>query len=87
MFIRELAIYVDYLRDELAKQKVGIVSNSPSYFREFAENLLSGVDYYRRVAARLAGAGRDRFLDQLDALQREVQGLPVGEGGQPIGPP
>jgi hypothetical protein len=75
MFVRELAIYVDYLRNELAKQKVGLVSNPATYFREFVENLLGGVDYYRRLANRLAGAGQDRFLAQLDVLQREVQSL------------
>jgi hypothetical protein len=81
MFLRELALYVDYLRNELAKQKIGITSNPPGYFREFVENLLSGVDYYRRLANRLAGANPTRFLAQLEALQREVQSLlPAGAG-------
>lgn len=81
MFLRELALYVDYLRNELAKQKIAVASNPATYFREFVENLLTGVDHYRRLANRLAGARRDRFLDQLEVLQREVRSLlPAGEG-------
>ena len=68
MFLRELALYVDYLRNELAKQKIGVASNPPGYFREFVGNLLSGVDYYRRLANRLAGASQD-------SLPRSTRGL------------
>jgi hypothetical protein len=75
MFLRELALYVDYLSTELSKQKLAVASNPPAYFRECAENLLSGVNYYRRVASRLAGVCPNRFLDQLEVLQREVQSL------------
>ena len=79
IFLRELALYVNYLRDELTKQKVAIAANPSTYFREFVENLLAGVDHYRRLANRLAGAGQERFLDQLEVLQREVQSLlPAG---------
>ena len=75
MFLRELALYVDYFRNELAKQETGTAANPRGYFREFAENLLRGVDHYRQLAGRLAGANRNRFCEQLEALQREVQGL------------
>jgi hypothetical protein len=40
------------------------------YNRQF-----TGVDHYRRLANRLAEASKNRFLDQLEALQREVQSL------------
>ena len=75
MFLRELALYVNYLLNQLAKQKTAAASYPPGYFREFAENLLAGVDHYRRLANRLAGASQTRFLEQLEALQREVQSL------------
>ena len=75
MFLTELALYVDYLRQELAKQKIGVASNPPGYFCEFVANLLGGIDYYRPLANRLAGASQARFIEQLDALQREVRSL------------
>ncbi len=81
MFLRELALYVEYLRNEMTKQKARIVSYPAKYFREFTENLLAGVDYYRPLASRLAGASEDRFLDQLVGLQREARSLLPVEGG------
>jgi hypothetical protein len=75
MLLRELALYIDYLRSEMAKQANATASNSHDYFREFAGNLRNGVDYYRRHADGLAGTGRDRFLAELDVLDREVQAL------------
>jgi hypothetical protein len=75
MFLRELALNIDYLRSELAKEEIGISSNPPSFFREFVDNLLEGVEYYRRHAGHLAGASPDRFLAELEALQRETEDL------------
>jgi hypothetical protein len=75
MFLRELDLYIDYLRSELAKQKLGIAAYPPSYFRDCVANLLTGVDYYRRCTSRLAGANQALFLDQLAAFERDVQSL------------
>ena len=59
MFLRELALYIDYLRNELAKQKIGIASNPPAISASSRRICSRGVDYYRRLAGRLAGASRD----------------------------
>jgi hypothetical protein len=63
------------LRNELARQKIGVSPCSPARSQEFIANLLSGIDYYRRHASRLAGASCDEFLAELDALQRDAQSL------------
>ena len=55
MFIRELMLYVDHLRSELKKLSLGISPRSHSYFKEFKQNLLDGVEYYRQTRLR---AGR-----------------------------
>jgi hypothetical protein len=81
MFLRELALYVDYLRNELAQEKIGVAGHPPGYFAEFAANLLSGIDYYRGVGKCLAGANHNHFIDQLDILQGEVQSLLSSESG------
>ena len=75
MFLRELALNIDFFRSELAKQELGIAANPPGYFEEFAANLLRGVEYYRGIAGRIAGANGKGFGEQLDVLHREVQGL------------
>jgi hypothetical protein len=81
MFLRELSIYVAYLRNELAQQKVGVVSHPSTYYREFGENLLTGVEHYHGLADRLAGVCKDAFLAQLEDLRREVQSLSLAEAG------
>jgi len=77
MFLRELALYVDYLRDALKKSRLGLSSCTPDYFREFKENLLAGVDHYRRLAGQLVADVRVRFLDELENLRHTLDGVPL----------
>jgi hypothetical protein len=71
MFLRELALYIDYLHDLVKNYELGLSSGTPEYFREFKENLLSGIDHYRRLAGQFVGEARARFLAELERL-REV---------------
>jgi hypothetical protein len=75
MFLRELAISIDYLRNEMLKQRIGIVSYPADYFREYGENLLEGVRHYRQLASHLAQDVGAPFLERLESLQQEVVGL------------
>jgi len=75
MFIRELEIYLDYFRTELARQRLGLSRNATACLEEFQQNLRDGVEYYRRRADQLAGQDRDRFLQQLETLRSEVERL------------
>jgi hypothetical protein len=73
MFIRELALYVDYFRNEYEKLSSGLLTNTPKYFREFKENLLDGIEYYKRIAEQLVDEQRERFLSDLKELRREFE--------------
>ncbi len=83
MFIRELAIYVDHLRKELEKYSLDLSSRAPKYFREFKENLLCGIEYYRSRAEHFIDEKRHRFLDDLrslrEALERMTPAKPLNE--------
>ncbi|MFQ5489885.1 MAG: hypothetical protein ACE5GE_04105 [Phycisphaerae bacterium] len=82
MFIRELKIYVDYLRDEIKQASVGLLDSTPAYFREFKENLLEGIEYYRGLAERFVEEKRNRFLDDLQQLREALEPmLLVSAGG------
>jgi hypothetical protein len=52
---------------------LGLFSSTPAYFREFKENLLAGIEYYRVLAEQLAGEVRKRFLEELDALREAIE--------------
>jgi len=73
MFIRELAIYVDYLRKDFEKYSMELSTRAPKYFREFKENLLSGIEYYRTQAEKLIHEKRTRFLDDLSSLRKTLE--------------
>ena len=75
LFIRELAIYVEHLRKELEKYSLDISSRAPKYFREFKENLLSGIEYYRSRAEHVLDEKRNRFLDDLRSLHEALERL------------
>jgi hypothetical protein len=73
MFIRELRLYVDHLRDQIKQSSLGLLESTPAYFREFKENLLLGIDYYRRIAERFVEETRNRFLDDLQHLRETLE--------------
>ena len=89
MFIRELSLYLDYLGKELEKYSLDLSSRAPKYFREFKENLLSGIDYYRSRAEHFIDEKRSRFLDDLRSLGEALERLTVVKrpNGQPLQPP
>ncbi len=77
MFISELSLYVEYLRKELERHALGLSARTPKYFSEFRNNLLSGIEYYKRLAGQAITDGRARFEAELARLREEVEQLPL----------
>jgi hypothetical protein len=75
MFIRELDLYIDYFREELKKFRLGLSPNTANYIREFKENLLAGIDYYRSFADQLPPQARDKFVNDLDTLSQTINAI------------
>ncbi len=73
MFIRELAVYVDYFVKEVEKLSLGLSNRKPNYFSEFRENLLSGIEYYRCQAEQIVEDKCRHFLDELNALCKTIE--------------
>ena len=46
VFINELVIYIDYLKDEIASFTSGATTNQCRYLQKFKSNLLTGITYY-----------------------------------------
>ncbi|MEE8367089.1 MAG: hypothetical protein V3S30_02110 [Thermoanaerobaculia bacterium] len=72
MFIRELALYVDNLREELEKYSLELSARAPKYFGEFKQNLLDGIEYYRERAEHFIDEKRTCFLDDLQSLREAL---------------
>jgi hypothetical protein len=77
MFLRELDLYIDYLRGEFKKHLLGLSPRPSNYFREFKENLLGGVEHYRRLAGVLVAQTRTRFLEELESLRATLDAMPL----------
>ena len=75
MFVNEMKLYVDYLKDEMRRTKLRLVNHSPAYFETFRANLIEGVTFYRtRIKDRLRH-GREAFDSGLQALVDELESL------------
>jgi hypothetical protein len=73
MFIRELNLYIDYLKKEIEQYTLNLSDRKPAYFVTFKENLLDGIEYYRNLGEHYIEERKDKFLNDLSALQAELQ--------------
>ena len=64
MFIKELTLYFDYLKEQVSEMKNPIPKQVKSLER-FKNNLLSGVDYYKDLS--------NRFSDKFKAVKTQVE--------------
>jgi len=74
MFLSELALYVDFLRRELDNRRVGLGSAIKS-LQQYRDNLLAGIEFYRRLAREKTFGRREGFLAGLSDLAREIEVL------------
>jgi hypothetical protein len=75
MFVNEMKLYVDYLKEEIHRTSLKLSKHPPEYFTTFKANLLEGVEFYRnRIKDRLVH-GRDAFEAGLQSLVEELESL------------
>ena len=75
MFLRELELYIDFLRNEIEKHRQGLSVNTPKHFHEFKKNLLRGIDHLRGLVEQLGPETQVRFSETLGILSRELEEL------------
>ncbi len=75
MFIRELMLYVEYLRNEIDAISQDVSTRAHEYFHKFKSNLLSGVEYYRGLAENFGSDEKERFLSSLKQLRATIDGF------------
>ncbi|MFQ5432571.1 MAG: hypothetical protein ACE5EN_08700 [Nitrospinota bacterium] len=72
MFIKELTLYMDYLRNEVEKSSKGIISNTEKYLDEFRENLINGIEYYRELSEQFVEEKKKKFLKELNSIRDAI---------------
>lgn len=76
MFVAELELNLDYLREEIEDFNRGLSDRKATYFAKSRENLSMGIDFYRALAADMGPDG-EAFLEQLEAAAAELADLPM----------
>ena len=82
MFIQELGVNINYLQHWLAPAANNGDQNAKKSFREFAQTLLGGIQYYRERVTQLSLRNPERFLEHLQSLEvrlLEVSNPEIGE--------
>lgn len=75
MFINELKMYVDYLKNEILKGKGDISQKKKKYVIEFRNNIAAGIVYYKQLILRIKdvnGLPLKSFMDDLKRLECEM---------------
>ncbi|MCF8449990.1 MAG: hypothetical protein K9G49_09000 [Taibaiella sp.] len=81
MFINELNIYVDYLKNEIEKCTQMLSQKQESFFNSFRNNLLNGINYYKALLPELKKETEDyidQMLLQLNNYQETLNTMPIG---------
>lgn len=81
MFIKELMLYIDHLREETKNFSLKLSFRTPAYFSKFKKNLLAGIEYYHRLAGQFIEEQRKQFLADLKVLQDEIERISLPDVG------
>ncbi|MEG3656267.1 hypothetical protein V5097_02575 [Arenibacter palladensis] len=77
MFIKELGIYLDYLKNKIEESRVSMNKKQEKYLLTFTHNLNGGIAYYQQLFGSLKG----QFEGVKDSVITELtQGLKTLEG-------
>ena len=72
MFVKELGIYVDYLKNEIEDSVETINERKLKYFEEFKNNLLSGIEYYDTLVKEMKEESESYKNKMLKELKKSV---------------
>ena len=76
MFIKELSMYVDYFKDEIAKYLPEPTKKNINYCETFLTNLNDGIEYYKNLVPELVNETqkkRDAFYNDLIKLKKQLE--------------
>ncbi|MAT40626.1 MAG: hypothetical protein CL946_13595 [Ectothiorhodospiraceae bacterium] len=78
MFIKELHLYIDYLQRAMDGSLKSAGNKTAAYFKSFAENIRTGIEYYRELIPEIKEESEtvlQRMRDELEMLERKLMGL------------
>lgn len=64
MFIKELKLYIDFLKDKIEETKVSMTNKQEKYLLTFVKNLNEGINYYYGLFSGI----KDKFVDMKTSI-------------------
>ncbi len=80
MFVKELKIYIEYLKDKIDAATDSMTEKQEKYFLSFSANLQDGINYYNKLFSGLSDKFQDtksQILTDLDAGMKALHLLKV----------
>jgi hypothetical protein len=68
MFIKELSLYLDYLKNKISETKTSLTGKQEKYLRTFTKNLNEGIGYYKRLFSNL----KEKFENSKPEILRDL---------------
>ncbi len=78
LFVKELGIYVDYLKNEIEESVETINGRKLKYFEEFKTNLLSGIEYYDTLVHEMKEETeiyKNKMKDELEKTVLQIHSI------------
>lgn len=78
MFVNELRLYIDYLRNEIQRHIDTWTDKEEKYFSTFKAHLQEGISYYRELIPQLVREteqARQRMAEEIRVLEQELAGI------------
>lgn len=75
MFVKELDMYVDYLRKTVDESLKPLMEKQIKYFKSFQNNLQEGINYYKNLFSTVieeSKSVKDKLLAELEKLEKEL---------------
>lgn len=80
MFIKELAIYIDYLKKKMDETSLPWTEKQQEYFSNFRDNLRNGIQYYKELFSQvkqIVSDKRKKLISDLEMYELELKKLPL----------
>lgn len=78
MFIKELSLYVDYLRNKVGEMAKPLSEKNQKYLDTFHDNLLDGIEYYKDLFNKKAEELKDKkthLVQSLDQFKNDLEDI------------
>jgi hypothetical protein len=75
VFVKELNIYIDYLKNKIEETKISMSDKQQSYLLTFASNLQKGKDFYEQLFKNVKGVFEDTKSTVLKDLENSEKAL------------